>query len=147
MRFIRQAAVVTTRPFSARSWLIPTSSNVTSLPQAHRPQPQWVTKRLLTQSATWTPHKLKPTNASSAVNGITFKNESKEKPKKKAYIALGSNLGDRIGMIEKACNLMEEKGIKIKRTSSLWETKPMYVLDQENFVNGACEASNSYKCV
>lgn len=59
-----------------------------------------------------------------------------------AYIALGSNLGDRIDMIEKACNEMSARGIKIKRTSCLWETEPMYVLDQGNFVNGACEVRN-----
>lgn len=56
-----------------------------------------------------------------------------------AYIALGSNLGDRIGWIEKACNELDARGIKVKRTSSLWETEPMYVLDQDRFVNGACE--------
>ncbi|KAI0523672.1 Dihydropteroate synthase [Xylaria bambusicola] len=56
-----------------------------------------------------------------------------------AYIALGSNLGDRVAMIEQACKEMDMRGIKVKRTSSLWETEPMYVLDQERFVNGACE--------
>ena len=58
--------------------------------------------------------------------------------KRTAYIALGSNLGDRIGWIEKACNELDARGIKVKRTSSLWETEPMYVLDQDRFVNGAC---------
>lgn len=58
----------------------------------------------------------------------------------RAFIALGSNLGDRVGWIEQACNAMERDGdIRIRRTSSLWETKAMYVLDQDNFVNGACE--------
>ena len=61
------------------------------------------------------------------------------KMKRTAYIALGSNLGDRIGWIEKACNEMDARGIRVKRTSSLWETEPMYVLDQDRFVNGACE--------
>ncbi|RWA10498.1 hypothetical protein EKO27_g4610 [Xylaria grammica] len=56
-----------------------------------------------------------------------------------AYIALGSNLGDRVAMIEMACNEMDARGIKVKRASSLWETEPMYVLDQDRFVNGACE--------
>ncbi|KAI1756964.1 Dihydropteroate synthase [Xylaria castorea] len=56
-----------------------------------------------------------------------------------AYIALGSNLGDRVAMIEQACYQMDARGIKVKRTSSLWETEPMYVLDQDRFVNGACE--------
>lgn len=34
---------------------------------------------------------------------------------------------------------MDARGIKVKRTSSLWETEPMYVHDQDKFVNGACE--------
>lgn len=61
------------------------------------------------------------------------------KRKRTAYIALGSNLGDRIAEIERACNEMDARGIRVKRTSSLWETEPMYVLDQNRFVNGACE--------
>lgn len=61
---------------------------------------------------------------------------------KKAYIALGSNMGDRVALIEQACNELTSRGIKVTRTSSLWETKPMYVLDQDSFVNGACEVSN-----
>ncbi|KAM7199888.1 folic acid synthesis protein [Naviculisporaceae sp. PSN 640] len=63
--------------------------------------------------------------------------------KRTAYIALGSNLGDRIGWIEKACNELDARGIKVKRTSSLWETEPMYVLDQDRFVNGACEVETT----
>lgn len=60
----------------------------------------------------------------------------------RAFIALGSNLGDRVAMIEQACNEMDQSGkIKVRRTSSLWETKAMYVLDQDKFVNGVCEVS------
>ncbi|KAI1264195.1 Dihydropteroate synthase [Xylariaceae sp. FL1019] len=66
--------------------------------------------------------------------------ETPEPPKiQAAYIALGSNLGDRVSMIEQACREMDARGIKVTRTSSLWETEPMYVLDQDRFVNGACE--------
>lgn len=62
--------------------------------------------------------------------------------KHRAFIALGSNLGDRIEMIEKACREMDQTGtIRVLRTSSLWETKAMYVLDQDKFVNGVCEVS------
>lgn len=61
-----------------------------------------------------------------------------------AYIALGSNLGDRVAMIEQACREMDARGIRVKRTSSLWETEPMYVLDQDRFVNGACEVCVSF---
>ena len=59
--------------------------------------------------------------------------------RKIAYVALGSNLGDRVAEIEKACKLMDSRGIHVKRTSSLWETEPMYVKDQDRFLNGACE--------
>ncbi|KAL5601198.1 uncharacterized protein BROUX77_005447 [Berkeleyomyces rouxiae] len=62
-----------------------------------------------------------------------------EKRKKMAYIALGSNMGDRFAEIERACREMDKRGIKVKHTSSLWETAPMYVKDQDRFVNGACE--------
>ena len=62
-------------------------------------------------------------------------------PRKKrtAYIALGSNLGDRVAEIEEACRQMDARGVRVKRTSSLWETEPMYVVDQDRFLNGACE--------
>lgn len=71
-----------------------------------------------------------------------------EPPRKRtAYIALGSNMGDRIGWIEKACNEMDARGIRVRRTSSLWETEPMYVLDQDRFVNGACEVCLSVRPV
>ncbi|KAI1821545.1 Dihydropteroate synthase [Xylaria intraflava] len=75
-------------------------------------------------------------------DALIFRNgkSSAQVPKTRtAYIALGSNLGDRIAMIEQACREMDARGIRLKRTSSLWETEPMYVLDQGRFVNGACE--------
>ena len=58
---------------------------------------------------------------------------------RKVYIALGSNLGSRISIIESACRELSQRGIKITRTSALYETKPMYVLEQEPFINGVCE--------
>lgn len=57
----------------------------------------------------------------------------------RAFVALGSNVGDRIEMIEKACLEMERANIKVKRTSSLFETTPMYMLNQGTFINGVCE--------
>lgn len=60
-----------------------------------------------------------------------------------AYIALGSNVGNRISMIESACRQMERQGIHVVRTSSLYETKAMYLHDQASFINGACEVSRT----
>ncbi|KAJ5346513.1 hypothetical protein N7541_008995 [Penicillium brevicompactum] len=61
----------------------------------------------------------------------------------RAFIALGSNVGDRVEMIEQACLEMDRIGIKVKRTSSLFETTPMYVLDQDTFINGVCEVETT----
>jgi len=40
--------------------------------------------------------------------------------------------------------MMEERGIRIRRTSCLWETEPMYVEDQERFLNGVAEVSYAW---
>lgn len=47
-------------------------------------------------------------------------------------------------MIEQACLEMDRVGIKVKRTSSLFETTPMYVLDQDTFINGVCEVRRQF---
>lgn len=70
-----------------------------------------------------------------------------DKRPRKAYIALGSNLGDRIAEIERACREMDARGITVTRTSSLWETEPMYVTDQDRFVNGACEVGQPVSAI
>jgi len=57
----------------------------------------------------------------------------------RAMIALGSNIGDRVAMIEQACERMPARAITVKRTSFLYETAPMYVTDQNTFLNGVCE--------
>lgn len=77
--------------------------------------------------------------------GASSNGSQSRKAKRTAYIALGSNLGDRVSWIEKACNEMDARGIRVTKTSSLYETEPMYVLDQERFVNGACEVSPAYQ--
>jgi 2-amino-4-hydroxy-6-hydroxymethyldihydropteridine diphosphokinase/dihydropteroate synthase len=88
----------------------------------------------------WTQHTLAGT---SPPMSDTFTLAQTDAPRiRRAYVALGSNLGDKVSWIEKACNEMSARGIKVKRTSSLWETGPMYVVDQDVFVNGACEASS-----
>ncbi|EJT74666.1 folic acid synthesis protein [Gaeumannomyces tritici R3-111a-1] len=67
------------------------------------------------------------------------------KRRRMAYVALGSNMGQRVAMIEQACREMDKRGIRVRRTSSLWETEPMYVLDQGMFVNGVCEVETHWK--
>lgn len=61
-------------------------------------------------------------------------------PLKRAFIAFGSNVGDRLANIEEACRSLETGGtISIRRSSGLWQTKAMYVTDQNDFLNGVLE--------
>jgi 2-amino-4-hydroxy-6-hydroxymethyldihydropteridine diphosphokinase len=55
-----------------------------------------------------------------------------------AYIALGSNLGDRDGNLKQALRRLRGVG-SVTRVSSWYETEPMEVTDQPWFLNGAVE--------
>lgn len=54
-------------------------------------------------------------------------------------IALGSNMGDRYACIESALRELERRQdvITVSRTSFLYESDPMYVEDQDKFLNCA----------
>lgn len=54
-----------------------------------------------------------------------------------AVIALGSNVGNRYQNIESALRYLESNGFRIHDTSFLYESDPMYVLDQDKFLNCA----------
>lgn len=56
----------------------------------------------------------------------------------RAYVALGSNLGDRQQNLQQALKLLAEQGIKIVKVSSFIETAPYGVTDQPAFLNGVC---------
>ncbi|KAK5108012.1 hypothetical protein LTR62_008847 [Meristemomyces frigidus] len=59
-------------------------------------------------------------------------------------IALGSNIGNRLESIEAACRAIDrDPDMRITRTSSLYESKPMYVEDQDRFLNGVCQVQTS----
>ncbi|KAK6458792.1 Dihydropteroate synthase-like protein [Scheffersomyces xylosifermentans] len=58
-----------------------------------------------------------------------------------AYIAFGSNEGSQIDNIQKSLRLLEKYDIKVESTSSLYISKPMYYIDQADFVNGAVKVS------
>lgn len=56
----------------------------------------------------------------------------------RAYIALGSNLGDRRQNLAKALQLLQDQGLKILQVSGFIETEPYGVTDQPPFLNGVC---------
>ncbi|MCR5418420.1 MAG: 2-amino-4-hydroxy-6-hydroxymethyldihydropteridine diphosphokinase [Lachnospiraceae bacterium] len=56
----------------------------------------------------------------------------------RAYIALGSNMGDKKGYIEAALRRIDEHPCcSVKKVSSLIETKPYGGVEQDDFLNGA----------
>ena len=61
-------------------------------------------------------------------------------PLKPASLSLGSNLGDRIGQIEKAVALLETSGVRVARRSSLYESEPLGGGGQRWFINCVVEA-------
>jgi dihydroneopterin aldolase/2-amino-4-hydroxy-6-hydroxymethyldihydropteridine diphosphokinase len=63
-----------------------------------------------------------------------------ERKRHKAYIGLGSNVGDKEKYLKEAISkLSVEKNIKIIKQSSFITTKPWGYLEQEDFLNGVVE--------
>ena len=54
------------------------------------------------------------------------------------YLSLGANLGDRLGTIRQAVEMLDNtEKIHVKCVSSMYETPPWGKLDQPPFINGA----------
>ncbi|KAG0649273.1 Dihydroneopterin aldolase [Hyphodiscus hymeniophilus] len=140
MKIFRQGLTARGRALYSRKVPISRTFNATTRGFMASTRLQSTTTDRLT-AAPWSQH---PLAVSTTPNDDTFTlPKNQVNAKRTAYIALGSNLGDKIGWIDKACNEMSARGIKITRTSSLWETEPMYVLDQDSFINGACEVETT----
>jgi 2-amino-4-hydroxy-6-hydroxymethyldihydropteridine diphosphokinase len=60
-----------------------------------------------------------------------------------AYLALGSNRGDRAGYLEAAHRRLPEVGVTILRSSAVHETKPWGVRDQDDFLNQVLEVETA----
>jgi len=60
------------------------------------------------------------------------------------YLGIGSNLGDRRKYIDKAIAALDTTGsIKVKRSSSIYETDPVGPIPQGKFLNGILEIETS----
>jgi 2-amino-4-hydroxy-6-hydroxymethyldihydropteridine diphosphokinase len=58
----------------------------------------------------------------------------------RAYVGLGSNLGDREAMLRRALELLGTRsGVRVLRVSSFRETAPVGLTEQPDFVNAAAE--------
>jgi 2-amino-4-hydroxy-6-hydroxymethyldihydropteridine diphosphokinase len=63
----------------------------------------------------------------------------------RVYLALGSNVGDRQANLRQALRLLNESGVFVVKTSSLYETEPLDYLDQAWFLNSVVEAETQRK--
>lgn len=62
-----------------------------------------------------------------------------------AFVALGSNLGDREGNLRRALELLSQNGVEIVKISKFIETEPYGVIDQPLFLNGVCQVKTALK--
>lgn len=75
---------------------------------------------------------------SSAANGTGMDVLSVPSSMSQAYIALGSNLGDREGLLRQAVKgLRQQPGVRVLRISGIYETDPVGYTDQPAFLNMA----------
>ena len=60
----------------------------------------------------------------------------------KAYVGLGSNLGDRAGNLLLALRGIMEASLCVTRVSSIYETEPISGIEQPSFLNMVAEIGN-----
>ena len=65
-------------------------------------------------------------------------------PEKKAFLALGSNLGDREANLNNAIAAVERERIRVRARSSIYETEPQGVSDQPWFLNMVIECETPH---
>ncbi|HYZ11957.1 MAG TPA: 2-amino-4-hydroxy-6-hydroxymethyldihydropteridine diphosphokinase [Actinomycetota bacterium] len=56
-----------------------------------------------------------------------------------AYLGLGSNLGDRLEHLRRAVGLLRERGVRVLRSSRVYETEPVGGPDQPDYLNAVLE--------
>ena len=58
----------------------------------------------------------------------------------RSVLGLGSNLGNRAANLHRALRLLRETvGVRLERTSLLYDSSPQYVTEQPRFLNATCE--------
>ncbi len=68
---------------------------------------------------------------------------SEREPQVRVFLSLGSNLGDRRGFLESALGLLADSGLVPSPCSSVYETEPVDLCDQGDFLNLVCEVRTS----
>ena len=63
----------------------------------------------------------------------------------RAYLGLGTNLGDRQANIDKALDCLNRAGIEVKKLSSIYETEPVGGPLQGMFLNAVAEVETALR--
>lgn len=76
-----------------------------------------------------------------AINTMSKSNSSDSSKRYRAILALGGNVGDTYGAFVRALSALgkDDDQCSLVRTSFLYKTRPMYVTEQPDFLNGAIE--------
>jgi 2-amino-4-hydroxy-6-hydroxymethyldihydropteridine diphosphokinase len=61
----------------------------------------------------------------------------------RAVLGLGSNVGDRLANLQAAVNFLDLRAGRVLKISGVWETSPVYVIDQDAFYNAVIEIDTS----
>ncbi len=56
---------------------------------------------------------------------------------KNIYLGLGTNMGDKKGNLDKTIKMLDANGVKVVLKSSIYETEPIGIKDQDWFLNMA----------
>jgi 2-amino-4-hydroxy-6-hydroxymethyldihydropteridine diphosphokinase len=106
----------------------------------HRPlwRLPWMHRNIHSPNSNRSTHSPKPTTLHHR-NMVSTK-ETPASFKYRVHLAVGSNLGDRYQNIHQALQwLAMNDTVRLVRTSYLYETEPMYIANQNAFLNGAVE--------
>ncbi|MGH2723486.1 MAG: 2-amino-4-hydroxy-6-hydroxymethyldihydropteridine diphosphokinase [Actinomycetota bacterium] len=57
----------------------------------------------------------------------------------RAFLGLGSNLGDRVANLQRAVDLLRGRGIEVRRSSRVYETDPVGGPPQPDYLNAVVE--------
>ena len=64
-----------------------------------------------------------------------------------AYVALGSNLGDKKKNLQRALMLLMQQGVEVLQVSGYFATEPYGVTDQPQFLNAVCRVRTNLEPV
>ncbi|MBF0781064.1 MULTISPECIES: 2-amino-4-hydroxy-6-hydroxymethyldihydropteridine diphosphokinase [unclassified Granulicatella] len=65
--------------------------------------------------------------------------------KRRMFIGLGTNMGDKVALLDKALQSIEHKGLRIVKVSKRLETEPWGLLEQDTFLNQVIEIETYFE--